>query len=268
MLRKPAVAGYFYPSNTHELLREIKEYMPSSGQKDALGAICPHAGYVYSGEVAGAVYSKIKPKEIYLLLGPNHTGYGSDISLMTEGDWEIPLGKISIHSEFAKKIVEKCSLTNNDIKAHFYEHSLEVQLPFIFVHNPQAKIVPITLKMLSLKECLLLAQAIADAVNSLKIKEKLIIVSSTDMSHYLPDDLSRKIDALAIDKIKKFDPEGLYQTVLEHKISMCGVIPTVTMLYATRILGANSVEIIKYTTSAEVSRDYDRVVGYLGAIVS
>lgn len=264
--RKPAVAGYFYPSNPKELLQELEEYMPTKGNLNAYGAICPHAGYVYSGAVAGAVYSKLKPKELFILLGPNHTGYGSDISLMTEGQWEIPLGSLKIHKEIAKKIIEN-GVAYEDIQAHIYEHSLEVQLPFIYKLNPEAQIVPITLKMLSLKDCLILAQGIARAVLDLKLEDKVVIIASTDMSHYLPDDLARKVDSLAIEKIKNFDPEGLYNTVVEHRISMCGFIPTTVMLQATKLLGAREVQIIKYTTSAEVSRDYDKVVGYLGAVV-
>lgn len=264
--RKPAVSGYFYPSNPEELLYEIEEYMPSQTKLKARGAICPHAGYVYSGHVAGSVYSRISSAETFILLGPNHTGYGADISLMTEGQWEIPLGSLKINEELAKKIMENSSATE-DLQAHVYEHSLEVQLPFIYKLNPQARIVPMTLKMLSLKDCLSLAQGIAKSVEELALKDKVIIIASTDMSHYLPDDLVRRVDSLAIEKIKAFDPEGLYNTVLEHRISMCGVIPTTVMLQATKLLGAKEVQIIKYATSAEVSRDYDKVVGYLGAIV-
>ncbi len=267
MIRKPAVAGYFYPSNQRELLEELKEYIPEKQKIDAIGAICPHAGYVYSGHVAGAVYARLKPKEIFILFGPNHTGYGREVSLMTEGEWEIPFGSLSVHTKLAEKIIEKTSLAADDIKAHLYEHSLEVQLPFIYNLNPDAKIVPITLKLLSLENCIELARAVAESLKELELLDKVIIISSTDMSHFLPDDLTRRKDALAIDRIKNFDPEGLYRTVLEHNISMCGVIPTVTMLYATKFLGATKVEIIKYATSAEVSRDYDRVVGYLGAVV-
>ncbi|WP_353683979.1 AmmeMemoRadiSam system protein B [Thermodesulfovibrio sp. 3907-1M] len=264
--RKPAVAGYFYPSNPKELLYEVEEYMTPQAKLKARGAICPHAGYVYSGHVAGAVYSRISPGETFILLGPNHTGYGADISLMVEGQWEIPLGSLKINEELAKKIIENSSATE-DLQAHLYEHSLEVQLPFIYKLNPQAQIVPITLKMLSLKDSLSLAQCIAKAVEELAVKDKVVIIASTDMSHYLPDDLARKVDSLAIEKIKAFDPEGLYNAVLEHGISMCGVIPTTVMLQATKLLGAKEVQIIKYATSAEVSRDYDKVVGYLGAIV-
>ncbi|MCS7215189.1 MAG: AmmeMemoRadiSam system protein B [Thermodesulfovibrio sp.] len=265
--RKAVVAGYFYPSNSKKLLQELEEYMPVTSKIEALGAISPHAGYVYSGSVAGAVYSKLKPKDIFIILGPNHTGYGSSISLMTEGEWEIPLANIKINNELAKKIIEKHAFVSDDIKAHLYEHSLEVQLPFIYKLNPDAQIVPITLKTLSLKECLNLAQAIAISVDELNYKNKVIIVASTDMSHYLPDDMARKIDSLAAEKIKNFDPEGLYNTVLEYGISMCGFIPTTVMLYTTKLLGAKEVQIIKYATSAEVSRDYDKVVGYLGAVV-
>jgi AmmeMemoRadiSam system protein B len=265
--RKPAVAGYFYPSNPKELLQELEEYMPSQTKKKVYGAICPHAGYVYSGNVAGAVYSKIKPVEVFILIGPNHTGYGSEVSVMTEGEWEIPLGTMKIHQELAKAITEKVAFASDDIKAHLYEHSLEVQLPFIYKLNSNAKIVPITLKTLSLADCMKLGQGIADAVKELNLSDNVVIISSTDMSHYLPDDIARKTDAFAIEKIKSFDPEGLYNTVLEHGISMCGFIPTVTMLYATNLLGARQVQVIKYTTSAEMSRDYNKVVGYLGAIV-
>lgn len=265
--RHPAVAGYFYPSNSKELLQEIEEYMPVQTKIDAYGAVCPHAGYVYSGHVAGAVYSRLKPKEIFILIGPNHTGYGSNVSLMSEGQWEIPLGKLYVEEGLAKKILETVHFASNDIQAHIYEHSLEVQLPFIYKVNPQAKIVPLTLKMLTLKDCLSLAQGIATAVKELRLSNKTIIIASTDMSHYLPDEIARRVDALAIEKIKDFDPKGLYNTVLENNISMCGFIPTVTMLYITKMLGAKEVQVIKYSTSAEVSRDYDKVVGYLGAIV-
>jgi len=265
--RKPVVAGYFYPVNQRELLYELEEYMPKSGNLNAYGAICPHAGYVYSGNVAGAVYTKIKPKDIYILLGPNHTGYGSDIAIMTEGEWEIPLGKIKIHTELAKKIIENSEYAKEDIQAHIYEHSLEVQLPFIYKTNSDAKIIPIAIKMVSLKSCISLAKTISESIQALKLNEKVILISSTDMSHYLPDDLAREVDALAIEKIKNFDPEGLYNTVLKNKISMCGFLSTVIMLYATKLLGAKEVQIVKYATSAEVSRDYDRVVGYLGALV-
>lgn len=265
--REPSVAGYFYPARQKDLLSEVEEYMPKKGNINALGAICPHAGYVYSGSVAGLVYSLIKPKDIYILLGPNHSGYGADVSIMKEGEWEIPLGTLSIHNELAERILLKTDLVKADSSAHIHEHSLEVQLPFIYKANLNAKIVPIVFKMVDIDYCLKIAEAIADSVKELEIIERTIVISSTDMSHYLPDDLARRIDALAIEKIKNFDPEGLYQTVLEYKISMCGFLPTVTMLYTTKILGATEVKIVKYTTSAEVNRDYDRVVGYLGAII-
>jgi len=265
--RKPAVAGYFYPSNSKELLLELEEYIQEGVKINARGAICPHAGYVYSGHVAGAVYSKIKSKELFILIGPNHTGYGADVSLMTDGEWEIPLGSIKINKELAQKIIEKTPLAIADIQAHIYEHSLEVQLPFIYKLNPHAQIVPLTLKMLLLKDCFSLAEAIAKAVLELKLEEKVLVIASTDMSHYLPDDLARRVDSLAIEKIKAFDPEGLYNTVLNQRISMCGFIPTTVMLQTTKLLGAKEVQIIKYATSAEVSRDYDKVVGYLGAII-
>ncbi len=265
--RKPAVAGYFYPSNQKELLRELEEYMPSKGNLNVIGAICPHAGYIYSGSVAGLVYSKIKPKNIYVLLGPNHTGYGPSISIMNEGQWELPIGKLEIHKELANSIISNFSKAEEDFQAHLYEHSLEVQLPFIYKLNKEAKIVPIILKMIDFKDALQLATALASSLKELQIADDTIIIASTDMSHYLPDRLARKVDSSVIEKIKNFDPEGLYNIVLSNQISMCGFIPTVTMLLASKMLGAKEVQIIKYATSAEVSRDYERVVGYLGAVV-
>lgn len=265
--RKPAVAGYFYPSNPKELLMELEEYLPAKGNLDTKGAICPHAGYVYSGAVAGSVYSKIKPKNVYVLLGPNHSGYGPDISIMNEGQWELPIGKLAIHEELANSIINNCSKAEKDFQAHLDEHSLEVQLPFIYKLNKEAKIVPIVLKMIDFQDSIELAKGIASSLKELNIADETIIIASTDMSHYLPDSLARKVDSLAIEKIKNFDPEGLYHTVLSNKISMCGFLPTVTMLLATKMLGAKEVQIIKYATSAEVSRDYERVVGYLGVIV-
>ncbi|MEN2985819.1 MAG: AmmeMemoRadiSam system protein B [Thermodesulfovibrionaceae bacterium] len=267
LVRKAVVAGYFYPSNSKRLLSELNEYMTDEEKFDAKGAICPHAGYIYSGATAGAVYSRLIPKDLYVLLGPNHTGYGADISVMSEGEWEIPLGRFRVDETVAKKIIEKLSGVRSDIKAHLYEHSLEVQLPFIYKLNPNAKIVPVVLKTISINDCSMFAQVLAETLLELNLQQKVTVIASTDMSHYLPDDLARKVDTLAIEKIQKFDPQGLYATVVENNISMCGFIPTVTMLFATRILGAKEVKIIKYTTSAEVSRDYDKVVGYLGALV-
>lgn len=265
--RMPAVAGYFYPAKASELMSEVEDFMPREGTLDALGAISPHAGYVYSGAVAGAVYSLVKPKETYILFGPNHIGYGSTVSIMKEGQWQIPLGSIEIDSSLSEAILRKTDLIRVDESAHINEHSLEVQLPFIFRANPNAKIVPIVFKMLELSKCIEIAKAVSEAIAEQNLKDRVMIISSTDMSHYLPDEITRKIDALAIEKIKNFDPEGLYNTVLEHRISMCGVIPTVTMLYSTRMLGAKEIKIVKYSTSAEVNRDFSRVVGYLGAIV-
>jgi len=174
--------------------------MPVGPAINAYGAICPHAGYVYSGHVAGDVYSKLKPKDVFILIGPNHTGYGSNVSMMTEGEWEIPPGNIRINEKLAQKIIEKVPFVSDDIQAHIYEHSLEVQLPFIYKLNPQATIVPLTLKILSLKECLILAQGIASAIEELELSNNTIIIASTDMSHYLPDDMARRVDSLAIEK--------------------------------------------------------------------
>jgi len=266
MIRRPAVAGQFYYGTKERLLEQVGKYVdPHAAKEDAVGIVVPHAGYIYSGPVAGAVYSSIKFPETFLLLGPNHTGLGPAISIMDDCQWEIPLCTFEVDKKLAAKIVMNSPQVARDNQAHMFEHSLEVQLPFISYFANGVKIVPISLLSASLFDCLELAKGIAKAIKS--VDYPVVIAASSDMSHYLPDKTARQKDKMAIDRMLEVDAEGLYETVMKERISMCGVLPATVMLATARILGANSARLIKYATSGEVSGDYDSVVGYAGIVV-
>ena len=266
MKRKPAVAGQFYPSSPSRLSEQVRGYVNENAVKEkAIGIVSPHAGLMYSGAAAGAVFSKITFPRTFVLIGPNHTGFGSAVSIMLSGQWEMPTGELSINEKLARRIREKADIIEADTMAHSMEHSLEVQLPFILYYSSDVKIVPIVLMSDSLETCRLIGEAIADAITELK--NSVTIVASSDMSHYVTDSVARDKDKKAIDRVLALDPEGLYNTVKKEGISMCGFMPVTTMLFAALKLGAKQAELVKYMTSGEVSGDYNYVVGYAGMIV-
>jgi AmmeMemoRadiSam system protein B len=266
MKRKPAVAGQFYSDSSTGLAEEIRSYIEYPTEKTkAVGMVTPHAGLMYSGKVAGVLYSNIELPQTFILIGPNHTGFGKPVSIMSSGEWEIPSGILKIDNVVATGILERSDIIEEDSAAHLMEHSLEVQLPFIRYFSPDAGIVPITMMTGSLDICRLVGNAIADAVKD--AGKDVIVVASSDMSHYESDSTARKKDRMAIDKILSLDPEGLYKTVTMDNISMCGFIPATTMLYASEKLGAKEAVLLKYMTSGEINRDLSRVVGYAGILV-
>lgn len=234
-------------------------------KEDAVGIVVPHAGLVYSGAVAGSVYSSIRPPKTFVMLGPNHTGLGAKVALMDDGGWDIPTGTVSIDRGLASRIALDNPLVSRDAQAHLFEHSLEVQLPFIAYLSPDIRIVPVAILAATVNECLELGERIAAAVKA--VDYPVVILASSDMSHYQPDKVARTKDKLAIDRILAVDPEGLYETVQEKRISMCGYLPVTVMLQAAKFLGTGSARLVKYATSGEVSGDYDSVVGYAGIIV-
>lgn len=267
MRRSPAVAGQFYYDDPLRLTQQVKQYIHKNAAKDnAVGIVVPHAGLIYSGAVAGAVYSTINFPETFLMLGPNHTGLGSPISIIDTGEWQIPTGIVRIDSKLASRILFNTTLAVRDTQAHIFEHSLEVQLPFMTYISKEIKIVPIAIRSASFKECITLAEAIVKAIKS--IDYPVTILASTDMSHYLPDKTARLTDKKAIDKILSLDSKGLYDLVFGEKISMCGCLPVTVMLSASKLLDANIAHLVKYMTSGEISGDYDSVVGYAGIVLA
>jgi len=267
MVRSPAVAGQFYQGTTQKLQQQVSQYLQKDlGRDHAVGVMVPHAGLIYSGAVAGTVYSSITMPKTFVMLGPNHTGLGSSVSLMDDGEWEVPTGKLRVDRKLASRILQHAKVAERDAKAHTFEHSLEVQLPFITCLSTDIAIVPIAILSASYEECTELAEGIAKAVQG--VDYPVTILASSDMSHYLPDRVARQKDKLALDRVLEMDPRGLYDTVRRERISMCGYLPATVMLIAAKILGAKEAFLVKYMTSGDVSGDYESVVGYAGIVLT
>ncbi len=267
MKRHAVVAGQFYPSSASELDAQISSYLTKDAPKEkAIGIMSPHAGIIYSGQVAGTVFSRIDFPRTFILLGPNHTGYGQPVSLMSSGKWEMPAGSVSIDENLARKLAEQCEEISHDNDAHAREHSLEVQLPFIMHYRQDVQIVPLSIMADSLEVCRVVGNAIADVIK--ETEYSVTIIASSDMSHYEKDSTAREKDRLAIERITNLDPEGLYSTVRDNGISMCGVLPVTTMLFAANKIGARESSLVKYMTSGDITGDYDSVVGYAGIIIT
>ncbi|MGO9212224.1 MAG: AmmeMemoRadiSam system protein B [Terriglobales bacterium] len=265
-VRHAAVAGRFYPAQPEVLMRDVQSYLAATGEKiEATGCVVPHAGYMYSGHVAGAVYARLALPERFIILCPNHTGMGKPLAIMSEGAWDTPLGEAAIDHELAMELRGAFHSLTEDAGAHRAEHALEVQLPFLQALRRKFTFVPIAVGVGSYEPLAALGEAIAQVLAA--HGEKILIIASSDMNHYESDAVTRVKDSKAIEQILKLDPRGLFDVVVKEEISMCGYGPAVAMLTAARRLGAESAELIKYATSADVSGDRDAVVGYAGVIV-
>ncbi len=271
-VRRPAVAGRFYPARPETLCRELDQHLGlgSAPQPEkiegALACVVPHAGYMYSGPVAGAVYAKLPPRSSYIVVGPNHSGRGAPLAMMGSGEWLTPLGAAPIDSALARALRQSCHLVMEDATAHEHEHSVEVQLPFLQRAAGGFSFVPITIGTGGYAVFEALGHGIAQAVA--QAPKPPLIVASSDMNHYEPDGITRLKDRKAIDKILGLDPQGLYEVVRREDISMCGYGPVIAMLTAAKDLGGTKAEIVRYATSADSSGDRSAVVGYSGIIVS
>ncbi|MBD3378940.1 MAG: AmmeMemoRadiSam system protein B [Candidatus Omnitrophica bacterium] len=265
MTRQPAVAGQFYPSDKKTLLDDISSMMTGNPEKiDAIGVVSPHAGYVYSGPVAAEVFSGIEPAPVYVILSPNHTGSGERFAVSGQ-DWHTPLGTLRSEQGLIRELCANTGLASVDENAHLYEHSVEVQLPFIQAVSPEARIVPVTISHAGKEEIKEFASALADSVSG--HGEKVIIVASSDMTHYESRESASIKDGKAIEKILALDPEGLMETVGSESISMCGYLPVALMLMYAKRMGAKNASLVKYTDSGEATGDTSQVVGYAGIVV-
>jgi len=268
MVRYPAVAGQFYPGTPSEL----RTYLESFCRKDlpkvkAKAVIVPHAGYIYSGRVAGETYSRVVIPATNVVMGPNHTGLGRPVSVYPGGVWITPLGEVPVNQEVVEELVKRPPF-EADPTAHIYEHSLEVQVPFLqhcSGYREDLSIVPIVFQHIPYSECVRAGEGLAEVLSSLE--EESLIVISTDFSHYVTQEEAEKLDSLAIEAILKLDPEELYRRVHAYNISMCGVIPATVGLIAAKLLGATGAELVMYRTSGDVTGDYSQVVGYAGIII-
>lgn len=278
MVRPPAVAGTFYPAEPAELARQIDEFCASArsgaqAKTRAIACIVPHAGYMYSGHVAGAVYAELEIPERCILLGPRHFPQGQPLAILAEGSWRTPLGDAGIDAQLAADLAHAFPSLREDSVAHAREHSLEVQIPFLQRLAQQEarnfRFAPVVLasdRYPALEE---LGRAVAQTVVKADAAQSgpVLIVASTDMNHYESDAVTRAKDARAIERILALDARGLYDTVRNEGITMCGYAATVATIVAARELGATEARLVRYATSGDANGDYSRVVGYAGVII-
>lgn len=266
-VRKPAVAGMFYPADKEELLSLIRFVCgePYTGERiKAKAVMVPHAGYIYSGKTACEVYKRIEIPEHVVILGPNHTGMGAPVSVYDGDAWETPLGVVEIDKEIRDRLLQFYGFTPDE-DAHKFEHSLEVQVPFLQVFaEREFKITPIVLSLLRYDDALYVARQMAKVLKD--YADNVLVVISSDMSHYIPADKAKELDMLAIDCLKKLDSACLYERVFKYNISMCGVIPAVVGVEVAKALGAKEGILVDYTNSGMVTGDYNSVVAYAGMI--
>ena len=278
-VRRPAVAGMFYPGTKAALLRSIEEAFKrvgiqsiprpaSEGPRKIVGLLCPHAGYMYSGHVAASAYAEVAEDGIpqtFVVIGPNHTGLGAPISVFEAGSWETPLGLVHIDEELAGAILDACPLAESDQVGHMAEHSVEVQLPFLQAIYGEVRMVPVVMLDQTMSASRELGMAIAKACKALG--RDCVIIASSDLTHYEPAEVAERKDRSALDAILRLDEESLYKAISAMSISMCGYGPTAAMLVAAKALGARTAQLIKYSHSGETTGDYSAVVGYGAAVV-
>ena len=269
MLRLPAVAGRFYPSDPKELTSLVRRYSQPDSQHNPIpvkACLVPHAGYMYSGHVAGAVYARLElPKKI-IVLGVRHYPRGEPAAILSKGAWRTPLGDAPIDEELASILRRECPLLREDSVAHRTEHSLEVQVPFLQALAPGFSFVLVALGTVQFESLVRVGEGIARVLGT--PREDVLLLTTSDLNHYEDDPTTRTKDHKAIDRLLALDARGLYDTCRNEEISMCGLGPAVAMLTALNRLGAEKAELVKYATSADVSGDRSQVVGYAGMIFS
>jgi len=265
-IRKPAVAGQFYPARRNKLLEAIsKMIIPVENKLQVKGVVSPHAGYIYSGQVAGRVFSNIKIPETVVILGPNHNGIGKPYAVMPRGKWLMPMGEVEIAEDLAGSILKNAKILQEDINAHIYEHSLEVQVPFLQYFQPKLRIVPIAIGGGKVTEFNETADALSKCIK--EYDKDVLIVASSDMTHYERQESAERKDGLVIDAILKLAEEKMLRRIKKYSVSMCGYAPVSIMLTAVKSLGAKQAKLLKYMTSGDTTGDYNAVVGYAGIAV-
>lgn len=268
MNRQPVVSGSFYPDSSVQLRKTLAGLVPAVAdmeKREATAAIVPHAGFVYSGGVAGETYAQIKIPETVIILGPSHHGRGQPLALAVS-DWDMVLGRVEIERQLADIIFSISTVITADDTAHIHEHSIEVQVPFLAYLQENLKIIPLVVSRLSYDLCVQAAHDLAAAIRS--FDKPVLLVASTDMTHYEPRSMALIKDKMAMTQILNLDPFRLYQVVVEEQISMCGVMPTTIAMLTAIELGSEQAELIRYADSGEVSGDIDQVVGYAGIVIS
>lgn len=266
MQRQPVVAGQFYPASSTQLHDDlVKMIQISDIRRKVIGIVAPHAGYMYSGAIAGKVYGLIEIPDTVLIIGPNHHGVGEAAALYPDGEWLTPLGTVSLNSRLNSLIRKHVPSVQSDSVAHRFEHSLEVQVPFLQVQKPYVTIAALCIGSGGFQRLQELGTGIAAALR--EYGQDVLIVASSDMTHYESAASAHIKDNLALDRVMAFDPEGLLRVCRREQITMCGVVPVAVMLIAAEILGATVAEVAAYGTSGDVTRDNNQVVGYAAVTI-
>ncbi|MEN6329480.1 MAG: AmmeMemoRadiSam system protein B [Methanobacteriaceae archaeon] len=277
-IRKAAWAGAFYEANPRDLKRRIRwSYqhqlgpgtLPETRGEVRLikGLVVPHAGYMYSGPVAAHSYLELAGDgfpETFIILSPNHTGYGSLVSTMISGAWETPLGQVEIDTPLAQELT-RSGIIDDDPTAHLREHSIEVQLPFLQYLEEDFKLVPITLMMQDLETSREVGAAIHQAIQ--KLGRDVVVIASTDLTHYKAQEVASQEDREVLEALKALDEEAMLGVVEKYNVNMCGYGPVAATLTATKLMGATQAQVLKYATSGETSGNYQEVVGYAAAVI-
>jgi hypothetical protein len=278
-VRPPAVAGRFYPDDPRAWRAEARAHLAAGpGERGAepsgtageaepcLGAVLPHAGWIYSGDVAGRTLATIQVPKTVIVLCPNHTGRGAPIAVAPSGAFALPGGEVPVAEAVAAALLAACPGARADWVAHAGEHAIEVELPLLSLCQPELTIVPVVIGGVGEAECLALGDALAKVVRS--AAEPILLVASSDMNHFLDEATTRHLDARALERLLALDAAGLYRRVHGEGITMCGVLPATAMLRACVALGATRAKLVAYDTSASASGDTSRVVGYAGVTVA
>lgn len=277
-IRKTAWAGAFYEANPRDLKRRIRwsyQHQLGPGQlpespgkaRTIQGLVAPHAGYMYSGPVAAHSYLELSRDgfpETFIILSPNHTGYGSLVSTMTTGAWETPLGQVEIDTELARELT-RTSILDDDPTAHFKEHSIEVQLPFLQYLEEDFQLVPISMMMQDLETSHEVGEAIHQAIEA--TGRDVVVIASTDLTHYKAQEVAAQEDREVLKALENLDEEAMLEAVEEYNVNMCGYGPVAATLTATKLMGATQAKVLKYATSGETSGNYQEVVGYAAAVI-
>lgn len=280
MLRKPAVAGMFYPDDSEELVKTIEDCFLHSfgpgkipdiesfeGNDYPVNLMVPHAGFQYSGTIAAHSYCELAKNgfpEVFIIIGPNHTGLGSEVSVFNKGEWITPLGNIQIDEEFADTLISFSDFASADFAAHMREHSIEVQLPFLQYFSNDFKIVPVVLGSQTISAANDLATAILKAGE--KLDESYCVIASSDLSHFNTQERANKVDGFVLEDIENMDEFKLLEEIIQYNITMCGYGPVMTTMILSKMCGKNTSEILAYKTSGDISGDLSSVVGYASGI--
>ena len=273
-VRLPTQAGAFYEGTAKSLKKQVEDCflhelgpgklpkVAKTGSRHIVGLVCPHAGYMFSGPVAAHAYYKLaldgKP-DIVVIFGPNHTGYGSGLAVMNDGVWRTPLGDVEVDGETANQIVRESGIIDVDDSAHRLEHSIEVQLPFLqYLYGSGFKIVPVCFLM----QDLISARETGQAVAKVLAGKNVLVIASSDMTHYEPKERAAKKDMLALEAVEELDEEKLYSVVEANRVSACGYGPIAALIVTTKILGVKEAKLLCYKTSGDITGDYSSVVGY------